>query len=102
LKAADGREALAVARRFGGAIDLLLTDLVLPQMAGLALAAEIAGMRPATKVLFMSGYSENAVLSQGKLRPGAAFLRKPFSARDLLTKLRQVLGPRPGAAGAPA
>jgi two-component system cell cycle sensor histidine kinase/response regulator CckA len=91
LEAPAPSDALVVAERHTGIIDLLLTDVVMPQMSGRALAQRIAAMRPETKVLFMSGYTDDAVVRHGVLEPGIDFLEKPFSPRALAVKVREVL-----------
>jgi FixJ family two-component response regulator len=78
-----------------GQIDLLLSDLVMPEMSGADLAEQIATRIPDTRVLFMSGYADDAVTRNGTLKPGAAFIEKPFSRRDLAHKVRDVLDTHP-------
>jgi two-component system, cell cycle sensor histidine kinase and response regulator CckA len=89
LSAASGVEALEVARGHSGHIDLLLTDLVMPKMNGDRLAHELLPLRPKTKVLFTSGYAESAH-DQG-LGPGANFLQKPYTPRQLGERVRKIL-----------
>ena len=91
LAAASGSEALALARAYPGPIDLLLTDVVMAGMSGLELAAGITGARRDTRVLYMSGYTENAIVHHGVLDEGTVLLSKPFSATDLARKVREVL-----------
>jgi CheY-like chemotaxis protein len=91
LEAADGREALEVVASFEDAIHLLLTDVVMPGMPGTVLARRTVSLRPSIKVLFMSGYSEEAVESPTGHLAGVRILQKPFEARDLLTAVREVL-----------
>lgn len=88
LSARDGREALATAESHQGPIQLLITDLVMPQMGGRELAESIRPLRPETRVLFISGYSDRKTTS---LPEGADFLDKPFSPETLVRKLRQLL-----------
>ena len=76
-------EALQIAVRNGRTIDLLLTDLVMPQLSGTALAERVSAVLPDIRVLFMSGYADDVVSRNGALTPGSAFLEKPFSANDL-------------------
>jgi len=84
-------EALHVAMAFDGPIDLLLTDVVMPEMHGSELAHQLRAVRPSLRVLFMSGYSAD-VLHEESLRDGSAqFLPKPFSLGELATKIRQTL-----------
>jgi two-component system cell cycle sensor histidine kinase/response regulator CckA len=70
----------------------MVTDVVMPEMNGRDLAARVASIRPAMKVLFMSGYSEDAVVSDGVLDPGLTFIQKPFTPEALAWKVREVLG----------
>jgi two-component system cell cycle sensor histidine kinase/response regulator CckA len=92
IEAANGDEALQIAHARGGlTIDLLLTDIVMPKMGGPALAEELTALYPAIKVLFISGYTDSAIVHQGWLAPGVEFLQKPFSPADLARKLREVL-----------
>jgi two-component system, cell cycle sensor histidine kinase and response regulator CckA len=90
--AADTAEhALELVERYPDQIDLLLTDLVMPQMSGRALADCVRELSPSMRVLFMSGYADEAVTESGALEHGAAFLEKPFSGDDLAQKVRQTL-----------
>ena len=73
------------------AVDLLLTDVIMPQMNGRSLAERLAATAPAMRILFMSGYSDEAVYRHGELSPDAAFIEKPFSDRALARKVREVL-----------
>jgi CheY-like chemotaxis protein len=91
LLGASGDEALAVAGAHQGAIDLLVTDVVMPRMSGGELAARLHAQRPETRVLFVSGYPDDAIVRHGVLDAGAAFLPKPFSFDDLTRKVREVL-----------
>jgi PAS domain S-box-containing protein len=91
LVARNGVEALDRLREPGGPIQLLLTDLVMPRMGGAELAEHVSRIHPATKVLFMSGYSEHPALPSIQLGPGAPFLAKPFRPDALLRKVREVL-----------
>ncbi len=89
MEAVDGEKALDTVKSHGGALHLLLTDVIMPGMSGPDLADEMAALRPETKVLFVSGYTDDAVV-------GTQFLAKPFAPPDLLQKVRQVLdAPRP-------
>jgi two-component system cell cycle sensor histidine kinase/response regulator CckA len=92
--AADGIEALGLKQqRDIGHIDLLFTDVVMPHMSGKELAGRIRTLFPHTRTLFTSAYAENAVVHQGILDPGVAFLQKPFTPATLAAKLREVLDP---------
>ena len=91
LQAADGPSALELLRRHTGAVDLLVTDVVMPGMSGPEVASAVAAMRPGTQVLYISGYTDSAIDHHGVLEPGIAFLQKPFSADDLARKVREVL-----------
>jgi two-component system cell cycle sensor histidine kinase/response regulator CckA len=91
LSAECGITALELAARHEGAIDLLVTDVVMPGMLGKELAERLTGMRPDTRVLYMSGYAQPVLHSQGTLDPGVALLEKPFTAGDLLAAVRRRL-----------
>ncbi len=91
LTAADGRAALALAAAHPGPIHLLVTDVVMPNMGGLELAAELRLERGDLKVLYVSGFSEAAVAHQGAFAGPVPFLQKPFSPRALAQKARQTL-----------
>jgi CheY-like chemotaxis protein len=90
--AADADEALEVFAR-NRSIDVLLTDVVMPDTSGPELARQLVELRPALKVIYMSGYTEDAILHHGVLNPGITFLHKPFTSETLGRKLREVLGP---------
>ena len=92
LKAANGQEALLVAKeRVRETIHLLLADIVMPQMGGKELADWLKISRPNVKVLYTSGYADNAIVHHGILDPGTHFLQKPFSLKTLSHKVREVL-----------
>jgi PAS domain S-box-containing protein len=90
LEAGTGRAALEVAERHPGPIDLLLTDVIMPGMSGRELAAELLSSRPGARALYMSGYTDDAII-HGVLEPGLAFLQKPFPLEALARKVREVL-----------
>jgi CheY-like chemotaxis protein len=97
LEAENGAAALEVAKRHPGAIDVLLTDVVMPWMNGRELSEHLRSQRPDLAVLFMSGYSENVVLSRGVVKPGMDLLTKPFTTRELERALRKVTRARAAA-----
>jgi two-component system cell cycle sensor histidine kinase/response regulator CckA len=91
LTADGGVRALELAALHEGRIDLLLSDVVMPGMLGKELAERLVHARPDTRVLYMSGYAQPVLASQGTLEPGVALLEKPFTAGDLLTAVRRRL-----------
>jgi two-component system cell cycle sensor histidine kinase/response regulator CckA len=91
LTAADGDGALEISAKRGGDIQLLLTDVVMPGMNGMRLAQKLLETRPAVKVLYMSGYTDDAMVHHGVLDAGTNFLAKPFTALGLTWKVREVL-----------
>jgi PAS domain S-box-containing protein len=91
LQAADGPSALAASRAYQGELHLLVTDVVMPGMNGRELAERLAAERPGLRVLYVSGYTEHAVVRHGVLEKGIAFLSKPFDLRDLTRTVREVL-----------
>jgi CheY-like chemotaxis protein len=92
LEARDGDDALRLAERHASPIDLMLTDVVLPTMSGHDLAARIASTQRAMKVIFTSGYSQDAAGDASE----SAFLQKPFTLDALTTKVREVLDAEAG------
>jgi CheY-like chemotaxis protein len=91
LSAASGGDALVLCEKHSGTIDLLLTDVVMPQMSGRELADRLTMARQGLKVLYMSGYTDNAIIHHGVLDPGIRFVGKPFSAAELTRKVREAL-----------
>jgi two-component system cell cycle sensor histidine kinase/response regulator CckA len=91
LEARQGGEALSLAGRHEGTIDLLVTDLVMPGMSGRELAEQLKVLRPHMKVLFMSGYTDDTVIQQGVLLAEAEFISKPFSPSILASRVREML-----------
>ena len=91
LAAGTPRKAVALARIEAGAIDLLLTDVVMPEMSGRSLAEHMSAMFPKLRVLYMSGYTDDAVVRRGILAHETQFIQKPFAQEDLLIKVREVL-----------
>ena len=91
LEVGDGNAALRVAQEYAGSIDLLLTDVIMPQMSGQTLVKHLVLVRPTIKVLFISGYAEDIIVHHGKLDPGVSLLQKPFSPTMLAQKVRDIL-----------
>lgn len=91
IEACSGSAALQELERRAGPVDLLLTDLVMPAMSGRELADQITGRNPGTKVLYMSGYTDDSLERHGALESGMAFGEKPFTIDGLLRKVREVL-----------
>ena len=91
LEATSPSEALRLAEGHPGTIHVLLTDVVMPQMNGRQVADHLLVSRPGLKVLFMSGYTDAAIMQHGVLGPGTHFLQKPFTPDGLGRKLREVL-----------
>jgi CheY-like chemotaxis protein len=91
LEAANGSEALSLCEGYSGPIHLLITDVVMPGMAGRELATRLSALRPSLKTLYTSGYTANAIAHEGVLDPGVAYLPKPFSPAQLAAKVREVL-----------
>ncbi len=91
LEADRGSTALDIARRHKGHIDLLLTDVIMPDTNGRKLAETIRAARPGLRVLYMSGYPDGAIASHGMLEPGVAYLAKPFTTDAVTRRVREVL-----------
>jgi two-component system cell cycle sensor histidine kinase/response regulator CckA len=91
LEASSGKEALQRAKEFTGPIHLLLSDVVMPEMSGPELASQMESLRPGIKVIFTSGYTDDAIARQGALDPAVAFIQKPYRPKALARKIREVL-----------
>lgn len=94
LSASTPKEALLLAEKYPGVIDLLMTDVVMPEMNGRDLAKNLHPLHPDIKCLFMSGYTANVIAHHGVLDKGISFLPKPFSRKDLAAKVRETLDAR--------
>src|ERR1700686_1755406 len=102
LEAENGESGLRIAESFKEHIDILITDVVMPGIGGRELARKLLLLRPAISVLYLSGYTEDAVVTRGALGPRTAFLQKPFTLQNLAKKVREVLHSRNAPASAPA
>ena len=91
LEATNGHEAHEICARCETPVHLLITDVIMPQMSGVDLSQRILQLHPKIKVLFMSGYTNNAIVHQGVLDEGTAFIQKPFTPEALARKVREVL-----------
>jgi len=91
MKAENGEDALKVSEEHDGSIDLLITDVVMPKMSGKETAEQLQPLYPQMKVIYMSGYTDDAIVHHGVLAPGLNFLEKPFTPEDLARKVREVL-----------
>ncbi len=96
LPAVTPTEAVEKAKNHSGSIELLMSDVVMPEMNGRDLAVKITALFPDIRLLFMSGYSMDVIAHQDVLDDGVAFLQKPFSMEDLMKKVRNVLDNAPG------
>jgi PAS domain S-box-containing protein len=92
IEARHGPEALSLCDAHAGAIDLVLTDVVLPGMSGRDVALRVRERRPDAKLLYMSGYTDDIIVRHGALEPGTHFIQKPFTAPQLTGKVRDLLG----------
>jgi PAS domain S-box-containing protein len=92
LEAEGGEAGLELSAAHTGKIDLVITDVVMPGIGGRELVKHLSNTRPDTKVLYLSGYTEDAIVSDGSIESGTAFLQKPFSLQHLSLKVREVLG----------
>jgi PAS domain S-box-containing protein len=91
LAASDGEEALVLSRAHAGTIHLLVTDVVMPRLGGMQVAATLRVERAGIKVIFISGYSEDGAVRLGSMGPGVAYITKPFSIANLARRVREVL-----------
>ena len=91
LVASSGAEALELAKNYAGPIQLMISDVVMPQIGGREVAGQLRAMRPGIQVLFMSGYTETTMLRGGNLGAGENFLQKPFTPLSLARRVREVL-----------
>jgi two-component system cell cycle sensor histidine kinase/response regulator CckA len=89
--AADGQEGLDICRGFEGRIDLVITDVVMPRMSGRELAESVASIRPDARILYMSGFTDDAIVRHGMLDEDFPFIQKPFSPELLASKTRELL-----------
>jgi CheY-like chemotaxis protein len=94
LETTDAAQAITLSDAHGDEIHLLLTDVVMPELSGRELAARLHSARPDMRVLFMSGYTDDAIVRHG-IAPGVAYLQKPFTPDSLLRKVREVLSNLP-------
>jgi len=94
LEADNVEAALQIVSGYSGKIDMLITDVVMPGMSGRELSARLCASCPQTKVLYLSGYTEDAIVHEGVIDPDTAFLQKPFTLQALSRKVREVLGER--------
>ena len=95
LPAATSNEAMRLAHAHAGVIDLMITDIIMPEMNGQELARRIAALRPGLKQLFVSGYPSDHIAQRGRLASGVPFLQKPFSLQELATMVRRTLTAAP-------
>jgi two-component system, cell cycle sensor histidine kinase and response regulator CckA len=93
LQASGGEEALALVRRGDAPIDLLLTDIVMPEMSGVELADRLERERPDMRILFMTGYAEEVVVNKGILGKHRECIGKPFTQKQITKRVRKILFP---------
>jgi CheY-like chemotaxis protein len=92
LEAPNGEEAIRIVQgQNGNPIHLMVTDVVMPRMSGRQLADRLASLWPGMKILYMSGYTDNAIVHHGVLEPGIAYIQKPFTPDGLASKVREIL-----------
>ena len=92
IEASDGIAGMRVSEEYQGNIEILITDVVMPGMSGRELAKRVAAARPNIRVLYLSGYTEDSIISEGTIETGSSFLQKPFTLQNLLRKVRELLG----------
>jgi two-component system cell cycle sensor histidine kinase/response regulator CckA len=95
IASATGSEAVAAALAHEGPLHVIITDVVLPGASGREAARRVLAVRPDARVLYMSGYTDDAIVQHGVLDPGLAFIQKPFTAEGLLRRIREVLAAEP-------
>jgi PAS domain S-box-containing protein len=91
LEATNGEEGICIATELGGAIDLVITDVVMPVMGGRELSTRLLAMWPQMKILFTSGYTDDTILAEATMQPGTSFIQKPFTPDSLLPVVRAML-----------
>jgi signal transduction histidine kinase len=91
ISAADGQEGLDICKGFAGRIDLIITDVVMPRLSGRELAESVASVRPDARILYMSGFTDDAIVRHGMLDEDFPFIQKPFSPELLASKTRELL-----------
>jgi len=94
LEAGNAAEAVRISNEFPGAIDILLTDVVMPEVSGRELADQLRQTRPNMRLLYMSGYTEDTIVLHGVMTSDVGFLQKPFTPERLLRKMRETLDRR--------
>jgi CheY-like chemotaxis protein len=92
LEAANGPDALRMVQSWEGPLDLVLTDVIMPGMSGQELSARLREQRPSLRILYVSGYTDDAILQHGTLLPNTGFLQKPFTPGSLALRVREVMG----------
>jgi two-component system cell cycle sensor histidine kinase/response regulator CckA len=93
VQAGNGLDAMAVAERHRGPLDLLITDIVMPKLSGPELAQQLRGLRPGLEVLFMSGYNDSRLVNRGVQRAKVNLLVKPFTPDELIGRVGELTAP---------